>query len=114
MSINNAEAALGEAARAYLKARRWLWIGMAAALLTGAAWFAVTIGGMWARLAPETIQLWQQVCYCVLLPASMAAASAGGSRQTAEAWLRSLQHSIAPASYSSSALADARKLAHRS
>ncbi|MFI0465094.1 hypothetical protein ACH347_13540 [Saccharopolyspora sp. 5N102] len=114
MSINNAEAALGEAARAYLKARRWLWIGMAAALLAGAAWFAVTIGGLFAQLAPETIQFWQQACFCVALPALIATSSAGGSRQTAEAWLRSLQHRLAPGSYSSSTLADARKLAHRS
>ncbi|MEV0698443.1 hypothetical protein AB0I53_11065 [Saccharopolyspora sp. NPDC050389] len=124
MSINNPnggpiggtptgiEAALGDAARSYLKARLWTWIGAGTTLLAGAIWLAMTITVLSGRLAPETVQLSEKVCYGILLPAAVGTCGAAGSRQTAETWLRSLQHRLAPGSYSSSALADARKFAH--
>ncbi|QUG99574.1 hypothetical protein HUO13_01050 [Saccharopolyspora erythraea] len=84
------------------------------ALIT-AAWFAVTFVGLSAQLPVVAIQTWQQVCCCVSLPAAVGAVGAGGSRQTARNWLRSLQFRFTPPdSRTSSSVADARRLARLS
>ncbi|WP_143121758.1 hypothetical protein [Saccharopolyspora antimicrobica] len=121
MSINDSRgdpaagfgAVLGEAARAYLNARRWMWVGMSAAILNAAAWLTVTIAWTTGLLAPEVAQDWQQISYILIVPLVMFAASFGGSRQTAAAWMRSVQLRLAPGSYTSSLVADARRFVHQ-
>ncbi|MDA3645917.1 hypothetical protein LZ318_15990 [Saccharopolyspora indica] len=121
MSINDSQgdpaagfgAVLGEAARAYLNARRWLWIGLSAVILNLAVWLTVTILRMTGLLAPEVAESWQQISYALIIPLGIFAASAGGSLHTAAAWLRSVQHRLAPGSYTSSPVADARRFAHQ-
>lgn len=121
MSINDSHgdpaagfgAVLGEAARAYLNARRWFWIGMAAVILNAAAWLAATIAWTTGLLPPDAAQYWQQFSYVLIIPLVMLSAGAGGSRQTAATWMRSVQLRLAPDSYTSSLVADARRFAHQ-